>query len=253
MDLKNKLLAIQQELKAPKERTNYFGGYYYRSTEDILTALKPLLQKQKVILTITDSMELIGDRYYVKATACLEDVESDTGISVSAYAREALERKKSDDSQLTGAASSYARKYALNGLFLIDDSADPDTYEDDPDQETVEETVEEAPAPARKPRQKKAEVASVDIGTGVIVGATPEEMEADIADHTRYYYIEEEDNVKMIRAGDPAPEGGKEITKEQYASAATAIALEGKNASAKEAIDDASEEEPKTRRSRRKR
>ena len=230
MDLKNKLLAIQQELKAPKGRTNYFGGYYYRSTEDILTALKPLLQKQKVILTITDSMELIGDRYYVKATACLEDVESDTGISVSAYAREALERKKSDDSQLTGAASSYARKYALNGLFLIDDSADPDTYEDDPDQEAVEE----APAPARKPRQKK-------------------EAAEDTVDHDRYYYIEEEDNVKMIRAGDPAPEGGKEITKEQYASAATAIALEGKNASAKEAIDDAPEEEPKTRRSRRKR
>ena len=115
MDLKNKLLAIQQELKAPKGRNNRFGGYFYRSTEDILTALKPLLKKQKVILTITDTMELIGERYYVKATVCLEDVESETGISVSAYARETLERKKSDDSQLTGAASSYARKYALNG------------------------------------------------------------------------------------------------------------------------------------------
>ena len=133
MDLKNKLLNIQQELKAPKERNNRFGGYFYRSTEDILTALKPLLKKNKVMLTITDTMELIGDRYYVKATVCLEDVESETGISVSAYARETLERKKSDDSQLTGAASSYARKYALNGLFLIDDSLDPDTYEDDPE------------------------------------------------------------------------------------------------------------------------
>ena len=276
MDLKNKLLAIQQELKAPKGRNNRFGGYFYRSTEDILTALKPLLKKQKVILTITDTMELIGERYYVKATVCLEDVESETGISVSAYARETLERKKSDDSQLTGAASSYARKYALNGLFLIDDSADPDTYEDDPEEldrqeaeELQQEEEEEAPAPVRKPRKKKTEPAP-----------DPE----DVADHDRYYFFEEEDNVRLIDAGDPAPEGGVEITKEQYAAASNAIATSGRNGrkrkSAKEAIEmagfmnipggtdeevpffpadeekeeePAEEEKPRTRRTRRKR
>ena len=290
MDLKNKLLAIQQELKAPKGRNNRFGGYNYRSTEDIFTALKPLLKKYKVMLTITDTMELIGERYYVKATVCLEDVESETGISVSAYARETLERKKSDDSQLTGAASSYARKYALNGLFLIDDSADPDTYEDDPEEldrqeaeELQQEEEEEAPAPVRKPRQKKSDVAKVDKGTGAIVGATPEEME-DVADHDRYYFFEEEDNVRLIHAGEPAPEDGVEITKEQYAAASNAIATSGRNGrkrkSAKEAIEmagfmnipegvdeempffpedeekeeePAEEEKPRTRRSRRKR
>ena len=276
MDLKNKLLAIQQELKAPKGRNNRFGGYYYRSTEDILTALKPLLKKYKVMLTITDTMELIGERYYVKATVCLEDVESETGISVSAYARETLERKKSDDSQLTGAASSYARKYALNGLFLIDDSADPDTYEDDPEEldrqeaeELQQEEEEEAPAPVRKPRKKKTEPAPA-----------PE----DVADHDRYYFFEEEDNVRLIHAGEPAPEDGVEITKEQYAAASNAIATSGRNGrkrkSAKEAIEmagfmnipegtdeevpffpedeekeeePAEEEKPRTRRTRRKR
>ena len=276
MDLKNKLLAIQQELKAPKGRNNRFGGYNYRSTEDIFTALKPLLKKYKVMLTITDTMELIGERYYVKATVCLEDVESETGISVSAYARETLERKKSDDSQLTGAASSYARKYALNGLFLIDDSADPDTYEDDPEEldrqaaeELQQEEEEEAPAPVRKPRKKKTEPAPA-----------PE----DVADHDRYYFFEEEDNVRLIHAGEPAPEDGVEITKEQYAAASNAIATSGRNGrkrkSAKEAIEmagfmnipegtdeevpffpedeekeeePAEEEKPRTRRTRRKR
>ena len=277
MDLKNKLLAIQQELKAPKGRNNRFGGYFYRSTEDILTALKPLLKKYKVILTITDTMELIGERYYVKATVCLEDVESETGISVSAYARETLERKKSDDSQLTGAASSYARKYALNGLFLIDDTADADTYEDNPEEldrqeaeELQQEEEEEAPAPVRKPRQKKSDVAKVDKGTGAIVGATPEEMKG-VADHDRYYFFEEEDNVLLVHAGDPAPEGGVEITKGQYDAGFNAIATKGRKANVKEAIEKADfmnipedageempyltdeEEKPRTRRSRRKR
>ena len=191
MELKEKLLAIQQELKAPKGRNNRFGGYYYRSTEDILTALKPILKKHKVILTITDGLELIGERYYVKATVCLEDVESETGISVSAYARETLERKKSDDSQLTGAASSYARKYALNGLFLIDDSADPDTYEDDPEELDRQEAEEMEEKPARKPRQKKE--------------AAPDPE--DVADHDRYFFVESDNKCLKNHAGEPAPEG----------------------------------------------
>ena len=121
-----KLMNIQKELKAPKSQMNKFGGYSYRSCEDILEALKPLLAKNKCILTITDNIELIGDRYYVKATATLIDTESGDTISVNASAREEDSKKGMDSSQLTGSCSSYARKYALNGLFAIDDTKDSD-------------------------------------------------------------------------------------------------------------------------------
>ena len=133
--MKEKLLKIQQELRAPKSRTNDYAKFNYRSTEDILTALKPLLEKHNVLLTIDDSIEMIGDRYYVKATAKLVDIDDGSMvITVPAYARETLSRTKYDESQLTGAASSYARKYALNGLFLIDDSHDADSYEEEPEE-----------------------------------------------------------------------------------------------------------------------
>lgn len=123
------LTDIQNELKAPKKRTNSFGGYKYRSCEDILEAVKPLLKKYDVTLTISDTIEEICGRVYVKATAELRNGENIGGYSVTAYAREAELKKGMDDSQITGAASSYARKYALNGLFLIDDSKDADTDE----------------------------------------------------------------------------------------------------------------------------
>lgn len=123
------LTDIQNELKAPKKRTNSFGGYKYRSCEDILEAVKPILQKHNVTLTISDTIEEIGGRVYVKATAELRNEENIHGYSVTAYAREAELKKGMDDSQITGTASSYARKYALNGLFLIDDSKDADTDE----------------------------------------------------------------------------------------------------------------------------
>lgn len=119
------LIKIQKELKAPKNQMNNFGGYKYRSCEDILEAVKPLLNG--AMLTITDEMIQLGDRYYVKATATL--TASDKSISVSAYAREALDKKGMDSAQITGAASSYARKYCLNGLFLIDDTKDADTMD----------------------------------------------------------------------------------------------------------------------------
>lgn len=119
-----KLIEIQKLLKAPKNQYNSFGEYYYRSCEDILEAVKPLLAERGLLMTITDSVELIGDRYYVKATVKVTDGTHTN--EVSAYARESLERKKTDDSQLTGAASTYARKYALNGIFLIDDAKDAD-------------------------------------------------------------------------------------------------------------------------------
>ena len=129
MGLTEKLLKIQTELKAPKNKTNTFGKYKYRSCEDILEAVKPLLNKYGCLLTISDSVEVIGDRYYLKATATITDIEDGQSISNTAFAREAPERKGQDDSQITGTASSYARKYALNGLLLIDDTKDADTDE----------------------------------------------------------------------------------------------------------------------------
>lgn len=127
--LKAKLLNMQQELKATKSQYNSFGKYSYRSCEDILEAVKPLLAKNKCILTLEDRVELIGDRYYIKAIAILEDAESEGKIEKWAMAREQSEKKGMDESQITGATSSYARKYALNGLFCIDDNKDADTDE----------------------------------------------------------------------------------------------------------------------------
>lgn len=118
---------IQEELKAPKSQYNRFGGYAYRSVEDILTAIKPLLVKEKADLTLSDELVLIGDRYYVKSTATYEDKGGKK--VVTGYAREAENKKGMDASQITGTASSYARKYALNGLFLIDDTKDADSEE----------------------------------------------------------------------------------------------------------------------------
>ncbi len=125
MELIEKLANIQQRLVAPKGQTNKFGGYKYRSCEDILTALKSLLDD--CALTITDEIQMIGDRFYVVATATLTNGKD--SISVKGYARECESKKGMDDSQLTGSCSSYARKYALNGLFCIDDSKDADTMD----------------------------------------------------------------------------------------------------------------------------
>ena len=124
--LTTKLMMIQSELKAPKNQRNNFGKYNYRNCEDILNALKPHLMKYKCVVLLTDDLVLIGDRFYIKATAKLVDAESDNTISVNAYAREEETKKGMDSSQITGSASSYARKYALNGLFAIDDTKDSD-------------------------------------------------------------------------------------------------------------------------------
>ena len=128
--MKNLIAAVrdvQSELNAPKNRHNSFGKYDYRSCEDILEAVKPLLKQHGLMLTITDSIEQVGARYYVKATAEVTDGEH--AVSACAYAREPDTKKGMDESQLTGTASSYARKYALNGLFCIDDQKDADTDE----------------------------------------------------------------------------------------------------------------------------
>lgn len=122
-------MLIQQELKAPKGQYNSFGKYHYRSCEDILEAIKPITAKYQCVLTLSDSLEQKGARFYVCAIAKLTDIGSEASISNTAYAREEDSKKGMDGSQITGTASSYARKYALNGLFCIDDTKDADTDE----------------------------------------------------------------------------------------------------------------------------
>ena len=124
------LTKIQSTLKAPKGQTNNFGKYKYRSCEDIVEAVKPILADLKASLIMSDEIIQLGDRYYVKATASVTDGE-ETAVSI-AYAREQDDKKGMDAAQITGAASSYARKYALNGLFAIDDTKDADTMELEP-------------------------------------------------------------------------------------------------------------------------
>lgn len=138
MEFIEKIAAIQSELKAPKGQYNSFGKYNYRSCEDILEGVKPLLTKHGLVLTIQDSIDLIGDRFYVKATATITDGKEQ--LSTSAYARESLDKKGMDASQVTGATSSYARKYALNGLLAIDDTKDADTM--DNSKKPVQQTQE---------------------------------------------------------------------------------------------------------------
>lgn len=121
------LLKVQTALKAPKEKQNSYGGYAYRSCSDILEAVKPLLAENHLLLTLSDDVKLIGAHYYIVATAAVSlDDLSEPAIAVTGYAREPESRKGMDDAQVTGSTSSYARKYALNGLFLVDDSRDAD-------------------------------------------------------------------------------------------------------------------------------
>ena len=127
MEIYKKLMGLQTELKAPKNQRNNFGNYNYRSCEDILEAVKPLLDKYKVALTIKDEVVLIGDRYYIKATSTLIDIDTGETVEASAFARESEDKRGMDASQLTGATSSYARKYSLNGLLCIDDNKDADS------------------------------------------------------------------------------------------------------------------------------
>lgn len=163
MNIYEKLAAVQQELQAPKDKKNTFAGYSYRSAEGILEAVKPVLAKYKATIVLSDEIIEIGGRVFVKATATFYDTEQkyfikdetenitpipnelkDKPISVTAFAREAAEKKGLDVSQVTGTASSYARKYALNGLLLIDDAKDADT------DEYAKQTEEEKPEPKKK-------------------------------------------------------------------------------------------------------
>lgn len=147
MNLAEKLQKIQFEMKAPKNLFNKFGNYNYRNAEGILEAFKPFGEKYKVVLVLNDEIVNIGDRYYIKATATLYDTEDlAKPFSNSAYARESFDKKGMDDSQITGTASSYARKYALNGLFLLDDTKDADTDEFHEETKKKAENVKKATA-----------------------------------------------------------------------------------------------------------
>src|SRR4051794_618759 len=139
--LLSRLSVVQELLKAPKAQRNTFGNYNYRNCEDILEAAKPLLAQRHLVLTLSDELVLVGERYYIKATAQVAAREDASNThAVTAYAREEETKKGMDGSQITGAASSYARKYALNGLFLIDDTKDSDS----------DELAKDVPTTARK-------------------------------------------------------------------------------------------------------
>lgn len=146
LTLKQKLMKVQTELKAPKNLYNSFGKYNYRNAEGILEALKPLEAKYNFFTILHDEIISVGDRIYVKSTASIHDCESDEMFGSVAVAREASEKKGMDDAQVTGATSSYARKYALNGLFLLDDTKDVDTEE-----------YQSAPAKKQTKRETKTE------------------------------------------------------------------------------------------------
>ena len=146
------LQSIQQSLVAPKGQYNSFGKYSYRSAEDILEALKPILQEHDAVLILQDGIVQIGDRYYVEATATLYAVGETIGTT--AYAREDDSKKGMDGSQVTGAASSYARKYALNGLFMIDDNKDPDT--DEYHNQNNQGSSKQKPADQKEPPAEKS-------------------------------------------------------------------------------------------------
>lgn len=164
--MKNVLIKIQQELKVPKGQYNDFAEFKYRSCEDILEAVKPLLKKYNALLLLTDELVFAGNRYYIKATATLSGEGKD--ISVSALAREQESKKKYDESQITGASSSYARKYALNGLFAIDDTKDADTQDNS---EIPAPKPANAPAPKPAPQQNTTlsaeEKAKINACTGI--------------------------------------------------------------------------------------
>lgn len=165
MSIFKKLTDVQNELEAPKSQYNKFGNYHYRSCEDILGALKPLLKKHKLSIMISDKIVFIENRFYVEATVNLYDYESDTSHSVSAYAREEESKKGMDAAQVTGSVSSYARKYALNGMFAIDDSKDPDTKDNSESNQSKD---------TPKSEDKKPSISQAQVKRLIAIAATAE-------------------------------------------------------------------------------
>lgn len=168
MSIYEKLAMVQQNLKAPKSNYNTFGKYNYRSCEDILEGAKPLLNEVKAVVILNDSIELIGDRYYVKAEACFIDTENGEKFAVSAYAREDNDKKGMDLAQVTGSVSSYARKYALNGLFCIDDTKDSDaTNKHDKETKSKETNIMPNKTPQQNNNTTKADGTCSECGNTI--------------------------------------------------------------------------------------
>ena len=172
MSINEKLTTIQKALKASKKEKNDFGGYMYRTIESIFEALKPLLEKEKVSLTLSDDIVQIGDRYYIKATAKLFDSEG--SVEVSAYAREPITKKGTDESQITGAATTYARKYALTGMFLLDNS------ENDPDSEQYQKKIAKNTAKENKSQDERIAAFQDFIGTCKKAKLSAKKVAADL-------------------------------------------------------------------------
>lgn len=164
MNVYEKLLNVQTQLKAPKNQFNKFGGYNYRNCEDILEAAKPICKEEKALVFLTDAIVKVDERYYVEATATFVDIESGEKLQAVAYAREEESKKGMDGSQVTGASSSYARKYALNGLFDIDDTKDSDTtntHGKDETTQTFAEAKPKAEAPKKEPTPRDQLIAKL--------------------------------------------------------------------------------------------
>ena len=172
MNINEKLTTIQKALKASKKEKNDFGGYMYRTIESIFEALKPLLEKEKVSLTLSDDIVQIGERYYIKATAKLFDSEG--SVEVSAYAREPITKKGTDESQITGAATTYARKYALTGMFLLDNS------ENDPDSEQYQKKIAKNTAKENKSQDERIAAYQDFIGTCKKAKLSAKKVAADL-------------------------------------------------------------------------
>lgn len=184
-----KLVRVQGELKAPKGQYNKFGGYAYRSAEDILEAVKPLLNREGLLMTINDEIQLIGDRYYVKATVTVTDGEG--SVTTAAYAREPENKKGMDECQITGATSSYARKYALNAMYAIDDNKDADT--DEYAQQTGRQQKQPQKQPQKPQQAPKPQQQGNQQGT---TKATPEQILQRFSDAIKN--INDEAEVKEV-------------------------------------------------------
>lgn len=165
------LQKIQRKLNVPKSLYNKFGGFNYRNSEQIFEAVKPLLEEHKCVLTLSDDIVLIGDRFYVRATATITNSQGQS-VSTSALAREAQDKKGMDEAQLTGAASSYARKYALGGLFLIDDGQDPDS-QDNSNKTPIPTTSSVPRTQTPKTAAKAAKIPAFDLNAAIkeVLGA----------------------------------------------------------------------------------
>lgn len=200
MNIYEKLLAIQLELKAPKSQYNEFGKYNYRNCEDILEAAKPLCGKQKTVLFITDAIKAIEGRHYVEATATFIDCEKpDSKIIVTASAREEESKKGMDGSQVTGASSSYARKYALNGLFDIDDTKDSDTTNQGNKDSQAKPKQNNKPK-SEKPLSKARQIAEIIKGTDVQPEQITEFITANFGEKLKVNDLNDEQFKKLYSA-----------------------------------------------------